>query len=342
MSETHYAMRLQAVWEELADLVARMQRVGPRGLTAEELARLDRLYRVTTIHLAQARSRIQNDALLEKLNRLVGQAHSAVYVAPERRPLRRIASFYVTGFPRAVARTAWFHCVALLVFAAGTAAGYAVTMQRPLAAYAFMMALDTRLPGASADQLRDVLRSGRDSDEGERFVFASFLFTHNTKVGFTAFALGVLAGVPTIFLILLNGAMLGAFAAVHAQKGIVAELYAWLLPHGVTEISAVILCAGAGLMLGAAVVRPGFDTRRQALMRAGKEALNLLLGVIPMFILAGLAESYIRQSMFSTEQRFVFAGGVALFWTLYFLNGYARERRVAARERAGATAGSVL
>ena len=324
MSETPFTARLQRTWDELAALVARAHRVGPRGLTAEELERLDRLYRVTTVHLARARSRIRSEAVLRNLNHLVSRAHSLVYVAPKRRPLRWMVWFYGIGFARAVARTGRFHLLALALFAFGTVAGYVVTLQRPLAAYALLPAMDERVPGASAEQLREILRSGRESDD--KFIFASILLTHNIKVGFTAFAAGVLAGVPTVFVIVLNGAMLGAFCAVHYSKDITVELYAWLLPHGITEITAVILCAGAGLMLGKAIVRPGFDTRRQALIQAGREALYLLLGVVPMFVFAGLIESYIRQSQLDTSSRLLFAAGTTLFWTLYFLNGFYRLR----------------
>ena len=327
MSEGPFTARLQRTWDELALLVARGRSVGARGLTAEELSRLDRLYRVTTIHLAQARSRIRNETVLRNLNHLVSQAHSLIYIAPKRHPFRMVLWFYATGFAQAVARTMPFHVVAFSLFAFGIFGGYVVTQQRPLAAYALLPALDERLPGASAEQLSEILRYGRESEDGDKFFFASFLFTHNTKVGFTAFAAGVLAGVPTVFLTVFNGAMLGAFAAVHHQKGISTEMYAWLLPHGITEILAIILCAGAGLMLGKAVVRPALETRRQALVRAGKEALNLLLGVVPMFIFAGLCESYIRQSQLDTRTRLLFAAGMAVFWILYFLQGSYQERR---------------
>ena len=73
-----------------------------------------------------------------------------------------------------------------------------------------------------------------------------------TRAGwiFFAFTLGVLGGVPTVFLLITNGAMLGAFSAMHHDVGVYAEWWAWILPHGITEIGAIFLCGGAGLMLG--------------------------------------------------------------------------------------------
>lgn len=328
MSSSSYYEKAKPVWDELTALLDKARARGPKGLSAEELARLDRLYRLTTIHLAQIRLRTTNQALLEQLNRLVARAHSFIYVSPKKNPLRRIAEFYLVGFGRAVARTWKYQVAAALLMVVAAWVGHYVAMENELPAYAFMSG-DIRLPGSTPEQLKAVLRSGREQDAEEKLMFASFLLTHNTKVGFTAFALGVLAGIPTVFLIITNGAMLGAFSAIHYRKGIVAEMWAWLLPHGVTELTAIVLCGGAGLMLGMAVLHPRFTTRSQSLLDAGKEAIRIVMGVIPMFVLAGLIESFVRQSHMTTLQRLVFAGATAVFWSLYFGLGAVMERRAA-------------
>ncbi len=319
---------MRPVWEELSALLTRARKRGVRNLSAEELARLDRLYRQSTVHLAQMRSRTQNQTLIGDLNRLVANAHAFIYAAPERRPVKSILRFYLTGFPRAVARTRWVHLASLLLFFAGGLTAHFGLSQQPVAAYALTPAGDPRLPGSSREQLVAVLRHGRDVDEGGKLLFASFLFAHNTKIGFLAFASGVLAAVPTVFLIALNGAMLGTFTAIHHTKGIVWEMWAWLLPHGVTEILAVVFCGGAGLMLGLAVLRPGHRSRRQSLMSAGREALYLVLGVVPMFLAAGIIESYVRQSHLDTRTRLLFAACTVFFWAAYLsLGGWLEYRR---------------
>ncbi|HIJ73298.1 MAG TPA: hypothetical protein HPP83_04270 [Candidatus Hydrogenedentes bacterium] len=336
MSEHLYLEKVKAVWDELEGLVNRARRRGVRGLTAEELARLDRLYRLSTIHLAQLRARVKNEAMARRLNRLVAKAHSFLYVSPRVNPLARVALFYLNGFARAVCRTGRYHLASVALFLVGALGAYYASARYPSAAYAFLPQGEIRLPGSGPGQLRSALEHGRDWGGAEKLVFASFLLQHNTKVGFVAFASGVLCGVPTVFLIVVNGALLGTFAAVHHQNGIVAELWAWLLPHGVTELGAVMLCGGAGLMLGVAVLRPGYRTRRANLVAAGREALRLVVGVVPMFILAGFIESYVRQSHMSTGQRLTFATATALLWTIYFVLGAVVERRqkLAAASRA--------
>jgi hypothetical protein len=115
-------------------------------------------------------------------------------------------------------------------------------------------------------------------------------------------------------------------------------MWAWLLPHGITELGAIILCGGVGLMLGQAVVRPGHHSRRQALQIAGREAVLICVGVAGMLFAAALIESYVRQSHWSTASRFVFAGSTGLFWFIYIAHGAVRERL--ARRTASVTAGS--
>jgi uncharacterized membrane protein SpoIIM required for sporulation len=335
MKNATYFEKAQPVWDELSALLDKAKRVGARGLTAEELARLDRLYRLSTIHLAQVRLRTTNQALVDRLNRLVARAHSFIYVAPRQNPVARAVNFYAAGFARTVARTWRYHLAAFLLFAAGTLAAYWGTLNNELTAYA-LLGDDVRLPGASAEQLQNVLRSNREWGATEKFQFASFLLTHNTKVGFTAFALGVFCGVPTVFLMLMNGGMLGAFAAVHHTKGVETEMWAWILVHGVTELTAIMLCGGAGLMLGMAVLRPRYATRAQSLLQAGREAFRIVLGVVPMFVLAGIIESYVRQSHLSVDGRLIFAGATAVFWAAYFRMGAYLEVRERAERVAAA------
>lgn len=327
MSEPIYLDKVAQNAAELDALLAKARGRGPAGLTADELARLDELYRLATIHLAQVRARTRNDALIQGLNRLVGRAHSFIYISPKDNPLRRIVRFYTVGFARTIARTAPFHAVAALLFFFGAFIAYHATERHLEAAYAIMGAQEIRLPGVTRDQLEWVLRSGREQDAGDKLIFASMLLTHNTKVGFTAFVLGILAGIPTVFLLLTNGAMMGAFAHIHHDKGIVAEMWAWLLPHGVTEIGAIFLCGGAGLMLGMALLRPGHHTRSESLIAAAREAVRVVAGVVPMFIAAGFIESFLRQSHMSTEGRLAFAAGSAIFWAAYIALGWRMERK---------------
>jgi uncharacterized membrane protein SpoIIM required for sporulation len=131
-------------------------------------------------------------------------------------------------------------------------------------------------------------------------------------------------------LLVYNGMMLGAFTAVHHKAGLETEFWAWILPHGVTELGAIILCGGVGLMLGAAVVNPGLRTRIDCLRIAGTEAARVCVGIAAMLLVAAGIESYLRQSNLSDSARLLFTAVTAGFWGGYFVYGALRERSSAA------------
>ncbi|TVM19857.1 hypothetical protein DPQ33_01085 [Oceanidesulfovibrio indonesiensis] len=320
-------LRNKAEWQALETLVKKAQKKGPARMNADELSRLDVLYRRTTTLLARVSTRTEDPALVAYLNDLAAAAHGVIYAPPRRRPLAGVLFFIATGFPRAVARSWVFHLVSAALLIAGGVFGYHASRADTMAAYAILPAQETRLPGTPRQELIDALRSGRDVGGEQKVFFASFLFRHNLTVGMLSFAVGILAGIPTILLILYNGMIIGAFSYVHISQGIRMEYWAWILPHGVPELTAIVLCGGAGLALGAAVVNPGNESRMARITAAGKEAANILLGVGLLLFLAAIIESFLRQSNMETWARLAFAGSAAVLMAGWFAMGFVLERR---------------
>ncbi|MFO1007303.1 MAG: stage II sporulation protein M [Planctomycetaceae bacterium] len=325
-----FVKRNRPGWEELDKLVQQVRR-SPRSLTPQDLTRLDVLYRRATIHLSQVATRTNDRRLVAYLNDLVGSAHGLIYLPPKQSVLAGLREFLQEGFARVLARHWKAHAVSAGLLLGGALLAYLLSIADPLANYALWPREDIRQPGSSPEQLLEVLRGHRDGSGGEKFAFASSLFVHNLKVGLLAMALGVLAGIPTSLLMIYNGMILGVFVAIHLRAGINAEMWAWILPHGVTEIGAIILCGGIGLILGKAIVSPGMETRTVALRRAGEEAGLTMLGVGGMLCVAAVIESFLRQSHLSTGARLTFAGVSALFWVAFFLHGLIRERAAIAK-----------
>jgi uncharacterized membrane protein SpoIIM required for sporulation len=131
-------------------------------------------------------------------------------------------------------------------------------------------------------------------------------------------ALGFAAGVPVILLLFSNGLLLGAFAALYQSRGLGLEFWAWILPHGVTELLAVALCGAAGLSVGESLLFPGRHTRLANLGRRGREAGVVVLGAVVMLLLAGLVEGVFRQAVHSVPLRASVAVLSALLWLAYF------------------------
>jgi uncharacterized membrane protein SpoIIM required for sporulation len=229
------------------------------------------------------------------------------------------------------------HAASAVVFFGAALLGYFLSRGDLRAAYALSMPGDLRQPGSSPEQLLDVLRSGRDSGHGELFFFTSFLFQNNLKVAVLALATGVLASVPTILILLSNGLMLGQFAWLHSHSAELSrEMWAWILPHGIPELGAIVLAGGAGILLGQAVLRPGDRSRAESLRRAGAEAARTAMGIAALLLLAAIVEGHLRQSRLSTDARFAVAAVIALALTAWLVNGGRIERRASLLARGGA------
>jgi uncharacterized membrane protein SpoIIM required for sporulation len=317
LKSAQFRREREAAWRELEELLARLEKQGLESLTAEELHRLPVLYRSAVSSLSVATAISLDKNLLDYLTALAGRAYIAVYGA-KRRVGEAVADFFLVRFPWAVRRYFAFVLAAYALLGLGVLTGYRLTLADPERYYSLVgddMA-QGRNPAASTKELREVLYSGEKEPLG---LFATFLFTHNAKIGMVCFAVGFVAGVPVIYLLFVNGLGLGAMAALYQTRGLGGELWAWVLPHGVTELSAVCLCGAAGMAIGAALVFPGRHTRMRNLALQGREVALLALGAVAMFLLAGLIEGVFRQVVHDVAVRWGLATLTLVFWTWYFL-----------------------
>jgi uncharacterized membrane protein SpoIIM required for sporulation len=315
----------EAVWQEFEALVTRFEARGIRALNSQELARLPVLYRAVLSSLSVARSTSLDRNVLAYLEDLASRGYFSVY--SPRRPLwAALLQFLTSGFRDAVHAARWHIALAALLLVLGSLAGFAVTAQSPDLFYTLVpeSLADGRGPTSTADELHDVLVSGPEFESGELSIFASFLFTHNTRVGFIALALGFALGVPTALLVFQNGLMLGAFVAIYTSRGLFIDLAGWLLIHGVTELTAIVICGGAGLYIGHRVVFPGRRSRLAEVMRAGRVAARIAIGAVILFVIAGLLEGFGRQTIIDTGDRLIVAAVTALCLATYF--GWPRKK----------------
>lgn len=319
----------QALWTELEGLVTRTERRGLQSLSAEQLHRLPSLYRAAVSSLSVARSISLDRNMLVYLESLVARAYFCVYgVKP--RTGRIVADFFRTTFPATVRRLAAGVLLALVLMGAGTLVGY--SFDDPEAYYAIVPAqmAQGRTPTSTTAELREVLYSGREQGGEDLGLFATFLFTHNAKIGLFSFALGFALGLPAILLLFYNGLILGAMAGLYASRGLGLDFWAWVLPHGVTELLAVSLCGGAGLAVALAMVRPGPHGRLHALGQTGRQAALVVLGAVMMLLVAGIIEGVFRQLITDLTTRLALAGASAAFWLAYFV---LRSRPASAKPR---------
>jgi uncharacterized membrane protein SpoIIM required for sporulation len=305
----------EAEWRELERLTEAVERSGLRGLSAAETARLPLLHRAALASLSVARAVSLDANLRAYLEALAARSHAAVYGARRGR-LAYGLHFFAVAFPRAVRANAAATLAAGAALAGGIAAGAAIVGQDLSRYYEFMPGnlAGGRDPSATTDALRAALFGGEGSG-----AFSGFLFAHNAQIAVWAFLAGVAGGLPSLVLLFQNGLVIGAFVALYRSRGLEFELWGWLLPHGGTELSALILAGGAGIRLGTAIVFPGRKTRRAAMRGAGIVAGLIVMGASAQLALAGVLEGVFRQEVRSTDVRYAVASALLGFWVLYFV-----------------------
>jgi uncharacterized membrane protein SpoIIM required for sporulation len=305
-------------WRELERLVDAVERSGVRALPARDLARLPGLYRAALSSLSVARAISLDRNVLDYLESLSARAYLAVYGS--RRHLREaLSDFFGRRFPEAVRAHRWHVALAFALMAAGAITGFALTAADPERFYAFVdpAMAQGRGPTSSTESLRDALYSTKGAAE-LLTTFAMFLFGHNARIGLFAFAVGFAGAVPAALLLFVNGLVLGAFAALYHGRGLAVDLWGWLLPHGVTELTAVALCGAGGIALGQALVFPGRDERLHHLSERGRDAAVLAVGAVALFFVAGLVEGIFRQLVHAVPVRYAVAATSAALWAAYF------------------------
>ncbi|NQV79931.1 MAG: stage II sporulation protein M [Alphaproteobacteria bacterium] len=320
LKSTRFRRERERVWQEFDTLVTRFEKSGLRGLDSNELARLPVLYRAVLSSLSVARSISLDRNVLTYLENLASRGYFSVY--SPRTPLRRVfVQFFAVGFRRAVRQARWHIGLAAFLMALGGVAGFVVTAQSPDLFYTLVppgLAGD-RGPASSTEDLYDVLVTGPEIESGQLSVFASFLFTHNTRIGFLALALGFALGLPTALLLFQNGLILGAMLAIYTARGLFVDFSGWLLIHGVTELAAIILCGGAGLFIGHRVIFPGRHGRLSEVMQAGRVAARIAVGAVVLFLIAGVLEGFGRQTVIDTSARLTIAAVTLILLAAYFV-----------------------
>jgi len=130
--------------------------------------------------------------------------------------------------------------------------------------------------------------------EGSFAMFLSIGF-NNIKVAFAAFVLGITFSIGTVFLLIQNGIMVGAFLQFFIAKHLGKQAVLAIFIHGTIELSVIVIAGCAGLILGNGLLFPKTYSRWHAVMKAGRDGMKIVFGLIPFFILAAFLESYVTR-----------------------------------------------
>lgn len=301
-------------WERLENLTARVSRFRLKNLSGEEVREFGRLYRRTAADLAIAREEVRDQRLVNYLNHLVGRAHGAIYRS-ESSGFGVFLDFFRYEFPAVFRKNFSYILTSFLLFILSAAFAWGACL------------IDEGFADQTEPRLKQAIVTRHNWTEAVNDanpVMSTRIQTNNITVTFLAFAGGVLAGLGTVWVLIQNGLSIGLV------MGLCVKYKFWEIPtfvaaHGAIELTAIFIAGGAGLMIGKALLMPGDLRRIDALVKNGLEAVKLILGCIPMLLIAGLIEGFISPAHIPSVIKFVISGMSALAMTAYFLKPDKRE-----------------
>lgn len=291
MKEVVFIRRNIERWRAGESAVEQAHRLSP-----DELAQI---YLELTADLAFAQTHYPQARITLYLNRLTAALHRAVF-RNRREGWGRVLSFWTDEVPLAVYDARKALGLSLLIFVLGMCVGVISTLSDESFPRLILgdRYVDTTLQNIAAGKPMAIYASG-----GEYLMFLQITL-NNIMVAFRCFAMGVFTSIGTGYILWQNGIMLGAFETFFFREGLLWEsvLAVWL--HGTLEISSIVVAGGAGIVLGNGWLFPGSYTRLVSFRQAAKRGVKILVGTVPLFVIAGFIESFLtRHTHYPTAVR---------------------------------------
>lgn len=320
MREAAFIKRNQARWQQLEQVVTGMHRLSGDEASA--------LYIQLNDDLSYARTFYAKSPITGYLNGLAVRLHQHIY-RNKRTPRRRFITFWTEEVPLAIAEARPNLVLSFIIFAAAALIGAVSAAHDDT----FVRLI---LSDEYVDQTIENIRKGDpmavygSHDEGFMFLYIT---VNNIRVALTAFASGITAGFFTLYVLLYNGIMVGSFQYFFHQHGVLQESALTIWVHGTLEISAIIIAGGAGFCIGNGWLFPGTYTRGESFRRGAKTGLKVVIGLVPVFIIAGFLESFVTRHALTLRPWValtIIIGSLAWVIWYFIILPYHAERRTRA------------
>lgn len=331
MNVQRWMARREVSWRQLETLLTQVEKNGLASLSGDQVRQMASLYRSVSADLARAKGNDVGQAVVKDLQRLTSRSYSQIYQGSRRQEWQALWEFCRYGFPTVVQQSWAYIAVATGLFAIGGLVGWWVAQQDP----AFLTLV---LGQEFVEEVKTSRELWTVSIMGVEPIASSGIMVNNIGVSLRAVLGGVTMFIPpvpmitppgafTVFLLVFNGLMIGCVGVLVAQANLTYDFWAFVLPHGSLELPAIFIAGGAGLLLARGILLPGPYRRVDALKRYGLQAAQLLYGIIPLLVIAGLIEGFFSPQTW-IPNGLKYTVGTALFVALV---QYCRTQRPAAR-----------
>jgi len=266
------------------------QQLFKNGADKSDPDRLAKLYLQLTDDLAYARTFYPRSKTQRYLNGLAARTHLLIYKNKKEKQ-NRLITFWSEELPLIYRQAHKYMLYSLLIFLASATLGYVSTLSDE-------NFVRTILGDTYVNMTIQNIEAGKPTDvyaQEPSFDMFAFIAFNNVKVMLIMFAMGVAFSAGSIFQLFQNGVMVGAFLGFFKTYNVLSGAFPIIMVHGTLELSSLVITGAAGLMLGNSIMFPGTFTRGQAVQRAAKNGIKIMVGLIPVVLLAAFLEAYITR-----------------------------------------------
>jgi len=314
MKQQIFEQQHRAVWQQIEASLEKPAQGDNSKILAEH-------YMLLCQHLALAKERLYDAALVERLNNLVLGVYRELYRYRAETRLNFYA-FFKRDFPLSIYRHRYFILVSFLVMVLPGLLAATWTYIDEDAVYSMLEASQVR--GVERMYDPEARKLGREREADTDIFMFGFYIKNNISVAFRCFAGGMVLGIGTLLVLFFNGMFMGSIAGHLTRLDYVDTFYPFVVGHGSFELTAIVFSGAAGLRLGYAILHPGQSSRLDSLRQAGRDVVPMLYGIVLMLIIAAFLEAFWSSSTSLTIAVKYSVG--AVLWALVLLYSFSGRR----------------
>jgi len=310
--EAAFVKRNQERWQTIESTLTANQRPHPD--------RLAEIFIELTDDLSFAQTQYPKSRITQYLNTLASKIHLEIY-KNKKEDKNRFITFWKYELPAVIfeSRKQLLYAFIIFVFAGiigSLSAYYDETFVRLIMGDEYV---NMTLENIERGNPMAVYGKMKEAD-----MFFAITF-NNIKVSFYAFAAGLLFSVGTGFMLFQNGAMVGAFLTFFLKKDLLMHSFMVIMLHGTIELSSIVIAGAAGFVMGNSFLFPGTYSRYDSFKKGVRKGVKIVVGLIPLFILAGFIESFVTRYTFMPWWIKLLIIGLSVWLILFYFVFYPRK-----------------
>lgn len=317
MNAKQFVKKHRDDWKQLERLTAELSKSKP-DLNGDGINQFYKLYQKAAQHLSYAQTYFPQEDVSYYLNGLVSKAHNLLY-KDQISSIKQMRHFFSTTFILLLLEQWKFVMAAFILFTLGALGSFFAVINDPVNLFSVIPANIAQ--NVDPDQL------GKSDGQVLSTMMSASIMTNNIQVAILAFAGGVTFGLLTVYVLIYNGILIGALFGLFWHSNKTYEFWAYIVPHGMIELTAIFIAGGAGLLMGYKLFAPGPHPRSLHLKIQAKRSVQLLLGTVPLFVIAGLIEGFITPAAISLEAKYFTAFATVIGLVVYIAIGKMRMEK---------------